>query len=110
MYFGAQFFQDLRTNYYRKSFVISEKFCNIGPRSDVHGRKLLLIVPFIGNLLSFAAYMLNYHFFFELPTLHLLWGSVVGLSGSYICLNLGLYGYLSDISTPEDRTMRQETF
>ena len=28
------------------------------------------------------------------------------LTGGYICLNLGLYGYLSDVTTSEDRTMR----
>ena len=75
-------------------------------RSDQHGRKLLLVIPFIGNLLSFLAYIINYYFFYELATPHLLWGSVVGLSGGYICLNLGLYGYLSDVTTSEDRTMR----
>lgn len=78
----------------------------VGAWSDANGRKLLIILPFVGNLLSFLAYILNYHFFYELPTLHLLWGSVVGLSGGYICLNLGLYGYVSDISSAEDRTMR----
>ena len=78
----------------------------VGAWSDAHGRKLLLIIPFIGNLLSFVAYIINYHYFYELSSTHLLWGSVVGLFGSYICLNLGLYGYLSDVTTAEDRTMR----
>jgi len=56
--------------------------------------------------LSFIAYIVNYHFFYELSSLHLLWGSIVGVTGGYICLNIGLYGYVSDITTPEDRTMR----
>jgi predicted MFS family arabinose efflux permease len=56
--------------------------------------------------ISFVAYMINYHYFYQLSSMHLLWGSLVGCSGGYICLNLGLYGYVSDTSTPEDRTMR----
>jgi hypothetical protein len=47
----------------------------VGAWSDVHGRKLLLIIPFFGNLLSFVAYILNYYYFYELSTMHLLWGS-----------------------------------
>jgi hypothetical protein len=53
-----------------------------------------------------VAYIINNYFFYEMSSTHLLWGSVVGLSGSYICLNLGLYGYLSDVTSSEDRTMR----
>ncbi len=33
-------------------------------------------------------------------------GSVAGLFGGYQCLNLALYGYVSDVSSLEDRTMR----
>ena len=36
----------------------------------------------------------------------LLMGSVVGLSGGYICLNIGLYGYIGDVTTSESRTTR----
>eukprot|EP00096_Caligus_rogercresseyi_P016065 TRINITY_DN8603_c0_g1_i1.p1 TRINITY_DN8603_c0_g1~~TRINITY_DN8603_c0_g1_i1.p1 ORF type:complete len:446 (+),score=107.13 TRINITY_DN8603_c0_g1_i1:66-1403(+) len=78
----------------------------LGSWSDAHGRKALLIIPFFGNILAFAAYIINYYFFFELGLYHLLWGSVVGLFGGYICLNIGLYGYISDVSSSSSRTTR----
>ena len=39
-----------------------------GPWSDYNGRKPLLVLPFVGNILSFLAYILNYYFFYELGT------------------------------------------
>jgi MFS family permease len=39
-----------------------------GAWSDYNGRKLLLIIPFIGNILSYIAYMVNYYYFYELGT------------------------------------------
>ena len=33
-------------------------------------------------------------------------GSVVGLTGGYICLNVGLYGYIGDVTSAESRTAR----
>ena len=33
-------------------------------------------------------------------------GSVVGLTGGYICLNVGLYGYIGDVTSSESRTAR----
>lgn len=78
----------------------------VGNWSDYHGRKWLLILPFVGNILSYVAYILNYYFFEELGTDHLLWGSVLGLFGAYQCLNMGLFGYVADVTSETDRTMR----
>lgn len=78
----------------------------VGAWSDTHGRKPVLILPFIGNILSFLAYMANYYWMEELSSNHLLWGSIMGATGQYVCLNIGLYGYVSDVTTSEDRTMR----
>ncbi len=78
----------------------------VGNWSDYHGRKLLLVLPFVGSILSYLAYMLNYYFFYEMSTGWLLLGSVVGLTGAYQCLNMGLYGYVSDVTSARDRTMR----
>ncbi len=88
--------------------IPSAFFCLfVGNWSDYHGRKLLLVLPFIGNIASYLAYMLNYWLFYELNTNWLLLASVVyGLTGAYQCLNMGLYGYVSDVTTREDRTMR----
>ena len=66
----------------------------LGAWSDTHGRKLVLILPFVGNFVAFAAYMINYAFFYELGIYHLLWGSTVGMFGGYIGLNIALYGYI----------------
>ena len=87
--------------------VPSVFFCLfVGTWSDYNGRKLVLILPFVGNILSYIAYMLNLYFFYELNTNYLLLGSVLGLFGSYTCLNLGLYGYVSDVTSDADRTTR----
>ena len=71
-----------------------------------NGRKLVLVLPFIGNILSFIIYIINYHWFNEISSNHLLWGSIAGITGGYICLNIGLYGYVSDVTNSENRTMR----
>jgi MFS family permease len=78
----------------------------VGAWSDANGRKPVLILPFAGNILSFLVYMINYHWFDEIPSGHLLWGSVAGLTGGYVCLNIGLYGYVSDVTNSDNRTMR----
>ena len=31
---------------------------------------------------------------------------MVGLTGGYICLNVGLYGYIGDVTSAESRTAR----
>ena len=68
--------------------------------------RILLALPFAGYIASYLVYMLNYYFFYELGPNHLLWASLVGLTGAYQCLNMGLYGYVSDVTTAADRTMR----
>ena len=69
----------------------------LGAWSDTHGRKIILILPFIGNFVAFIAYMVNYAYFDDLSTYHLLWGSSVGLFGGYIGLNIALYGYIGKL-------------
>ena len=79
----------------------------IGTWSDYHGRKPLLVLPFVGNILGFAMYMLNFYFFEELGTDHLLWSSALtGIFGATQCVNMGLYGYVADATTAENRTSR----
>ena len=56
--------------------------------------------------MSFIIYIINYHWFDEISSRQLLWGSVAGLTGGYICLNIGLYGYVSDVTDSENRTTR----
>ena len=70
----------------------------LGAWSDTHGRKIILVLPFVGNFVAFVAYMINYAFFYELGIYHLLWGSTVGMFGGYIGLNIALYGYIGNFS------------
>ena len=84
---------------------LGNKMADISPFINSLYQKAVLIIPFIGNILSFLIYMANYYFF-EIDPLHLLWGSVAGVTGGYVCLNIGLYGYVSDVSTAENRTTR----
>ena len=77
-----------------------------GAWSDINGRKAVLVLPFLGNILSFIIYIINYHWFDEISSRQLLLGSVAGLTGGYICLNIGLYGYISDVTDSENRTTR----
>ena len=76
----------------------------LGAWSDTHGRKIILILPFVGNFVAFIAYMVSYAFFYELGTYHLLWGSSVGLFGGYIGLNIALYGYIGKLMTHTELT------
>ena len=78
----------------------------VGAWSDTHGRKAVLILPFIGNILSFLIYIANFYWFDVFSSNHLLWGSVAGATGGYVCLNIGLYGYVSDVTNAENRTTR----
>ena len=76
----------------------------LGAWSDTHGRKIILILPFVGNFVAFIAYMINYAFFYELGIYHLLWGSSVGLFGGYIGLNIALYGYIGKENENDKQT------
>lgn len=78
----------------------------VGAWSDSKGRKAVLIMPFVGNIMSFVFYIVNYYWFYQIASIHLLWGSVAGLTGGYVCLNIGLYGYVTDVTSAENRTMR----
>ncbi|XP_059094311.1 thymic stromal cotransporter homolog [Tigriopus californicus] len=78
----------------------------VGNWSDYHGRKVLMIMPFLGNIMGYVAYILNYAFFDDWGTNHLLWGSLNGAFGGYQCFNMGLYGYVSDVTSVEARTTR----
>ena len=47
--------------------------------------KAVLIIPFIGNILSFILYIANYYWF-DISPYYLLWGSVAGVTGNEIKL------------------------
>ena len=77
-----------------------------GAYSDRHGRKLLLAAPFLGNIISFLSMFINLFWWSELPAQFLLFSGLAGLSGGYVCFNIGVYSYTADVSSRERRTMR----
>ena len=98
-----------------------------GPWSDRHGRKLLILMPLIGQALATLTYILNVKFFFQLPFEALYMECINELTGNInvlyylgelvICFffllleklhfcNTGVYSYMADITTPDERTAR----
>ena len=94
-----------------------------GAYSDRRGRRLLLALPFLGNILSYLGMAANLHWWEELPAEYLLISGqsetnfterglycgivgVAGLSGGYVCFNIGVYSYIADITSSRTRTSR----
>ena len=77
-----------------------------GSYSDRKGRKLLLAVPFLSNILSYLAMLINLYWWDQLSAEWLLMSGVAGLSGGYVCFNIGVYSFTADVSKPDKRTAR----
>eukprot|EP00092_Neocalanus_flemingeri_P040034 GFUD01043604.1.p1 GENE.GFUD01043604.1~~GFUD01043604.1.p1 ORF type:complete len:483 (+),score=90.62 GFUD01043604.1:175-1623(+) len=77
-----------------------------GSYSDQVGRRPLLAIPFLGNIFSYLAILINLYWWDQLPAEFLLTSGIAGLSGGYVCLNIGLYSYIADTTLPEKRTCR----
>lgn len=78
----------------------------IGPWSDNFGRKTLLILPIIGYLLYSIFYLFAVIFFYELPAEFLMLEIARDLLGGDMCLWMGAYSYIADVSAEKTRTMR----
>ena len=77
-----------------------------GAYSDTRGRRMLLAIPFLGNIISFLCLFVNLYWWEELRADYLLVTGLAGLSGGYVCFNIGVYSYTADVSKSENRTMR----
>ena len=77
-----------------------------GTWSDQHGRKLLLVLPIVGQLLACLSYGLNYAFLTSLPWQLLFLELVNDLCGSYVAYYLAQYSYITDITLSSQRTFR----
>lgn len=78
----------------------------LGPWSDKNGRKLPMMFPLIGLVLSISIYMLNY-WFESWPAEYILFASIpTGLCGGSASLFMSINSYIADVSTPETRTSR----
>ena len=68
-----------------------------------HGRKLLLFLPFVGHVFS-GAFVLFFIYFDTWPV-QLMWiSNIYYLTGGYSVLQIGMYGYIGDVTTNLERT------
>jgi PCFT/HCP family folate transporter-like MFS transporter 1/3 len=77
----------------------------LGPWSDVNGRKPLLIFPQIGIMLTQSIYVIN-AYQTSLPGEFILLASIGSLFGGLTAFLIGVYSYISDVSTGQARTYR----
>lgn len=77
-----------------------------GSWSDRVGRRMVMILPPVGNVLLNINYLLNVHFF-SLDVNYLLIGIIIsGFFGGFATVILSVFAYISDISSKTDRTLR----
>lgn len=77
-----------------------------GPWSDTNGRRALISIPMLGYIINNGVFLINGYYFYELKAEYLLFECIQDFCGGSTLLFLGIYGYLTDISTVETRTLR----
>merc|ERR550519_2402508 len=79
----------------------------LGSWSDSFGRKWLLYLFYVFCLIQNGALMLN-SYFMDWPKEYLLFSAnlPVAISGGHITFSMGVAAFITDISTPEQRTFR----
>ncbi|XP_032232894.1 solute carrier family 46 member 3 isoform X2 [Nematostella vectensis] len=78
----------------------------LGAWSDRVGRKAIMILPPVGNILMNINYMLNVHFF-SLNVNYLIIGIVIaGTFGGFATTLLSVFSYMADITDKSHRTLR----
>jgi len=77
----------------------------LGPWSDKNGRKPVMVVASFGYFVAQLAWILNAHFK-TAPAMYLLFTAVGGLFGGFVCLLIGVFSYISDITSVRTRTSR----
>ena len=95
------YFTNLKSYFHQIPCVIFALF--LGPWSDRAGRKLLILVPYVGYFLFCVAMLVNTYFFDELYVEFLWLENVSALCGSYVIFLIGCYGFLADTTSPETR-------
>ena len=78
----------------------------IGPWSDKFGRKFLIVFPLIGYVLYNVWFLINVIFYDYFTVDYLMVEVIQYWFGGFMCLFLGLYSYVSDISDEKTRTVR----
>lgn len=81
----------------------------VGAWSDKTGkRKVCILLPIVGELLSSLGFIVNTYFFYELPVeVAAVTESIFpALTGGYFTNFVGIFSYIGDITTKEERTTR----
>lgn len=81
-----------------------------GSLSDKYGRKPLMILPIIGQILEGTALIVNKVWFRELPAEALWLANIYDVLGGGAIWYLAVYGFAADITTPEERASRMARF
>jgi MFS transporter, PCFT/HCP family, solute carrier family 46, member 3 len=77
-----------------------------GALSDVFGRKPLILLPMIGDLISTVFAIINYAFIETLPVEFFYTDKIGSFFGGYAVYYLGVYSYGTNITKPKDRAHR----
>ena len=77
----------------------------IGPWSDKFGRKFLIVFPLIGYILYDIWFLINVIFYDTFVVEFLMLEVIQYWFGGFMCLFLGLYSYISDITDEKQRTV-----
>ena len=78
----------------------------IGPWSDRFGRKFLIIFPLFGYVFYNVWFLINVIFFDTFVVEYLMLEVIQFWFGGFMCMFLGLYSYISDITDEKTRTIR----
>ncbi|KAK9891131.1 hypothetical protein WA026_013449 [Henosepilachna vigintioctopunctata] len=81
----------------------------LGSWSDRHGkRKPVILYPIFCDIISGVELILCSHFFMQVPIQYVALSDCFpyALGGGWTCVFLGVFSYISGISTPEERTLR----
>lgn len=81
----------------------------VGSWSDRWGmRKPCMMVPIIGEFCTVIGLMVSTYFFYELPmeVVGFVEGFFPALTGGWFTMFMGIFSYIGDVTTVEDRTLR----
>ena len=78
----------------------------VGPWSDNCGRKVLILLPMIGLILNYVWFCINTIYYEELTVEYLMFEVIANWFGGWTCFFLGIYSYISDVSSPKSRAVR----
>ncbi|KAJ8732261.1 hypothetical protein PYW08_014991 [Mythimna loreyi] len=81
----------------------------VGAWSDKTGkRKICILLPILGDLLMCISNILSVYFFYEVPVEVTMFfeGFFPAITGSWVTMYMGVFAYISDISSTESRTFR----